>query len=239
VVIDGVTIRNSPMWEIHPVLSRNVLVQDVTVVSHGPNNDGCDPESSRDVVIRGCTFDTGDDCVAIKSGRNADGRRVNVPSQDILVTDCEFRAGHGGVTVGSEMSGGVRGVFAENLRMTSPDLDIALRFKTNSLRGGFIDDYHARNVTVGSVTTSAVDVNFFYDEGPGHGFNPTVGGIDVRDLSVGTAQRAFSLRGYPDDLIHGVRLTRVRVDHTAAPDIIENVEGLVLRDVTENGAPVE
>ncbi|MEN3356186.1 MAG: hypothetical protein V7637_168 [Mycobacteriales bacterium] len=235
VLIDGITIRNSPMWEIHPVLSRNVLVQNVTVVSHGPNNDGCDPESSRDVVIRRCTFDTGDDCVAIKSGRNADGRRVNVPSQDILVTDCEFRAGHGGVTVGSEMSGGVRAVFAEHLRMTSPNLDIALRFKTNSLRGGFIDDYHARDITVGSVTTSAVDVNFFYDEGPGHGFNPSVGGIDVRDLTVDTAQRAFSLRGYPDDPVHGVELRRVTVDHTTAPDVIENVDDLVLRDVRENG----
>jgi hypothetical protein len=119
--------------------------------------------------------------------------------------------------------------------MTSPNLDIALRFKTNSLRGGFIDDYHARDITVGSVTTSAVDVNFFYDEGPGHGFNPSVGGIDVRDLTVDTAQRAFSLRGYPDDPVHGVELRRVTVDHTTAPDVIENVDDLVLRDVRENG----
>ena len=126
------------------------------------------------MVIRDCTFDTGDDCIAIKSGRNADGRRVNVPSERILVEDCDFRAGHGGVTVGSEMSGGVRDVFARNLRMSSPDLDIALRFKTNSVRGGFIHDFHARDITVGTVAQSAIVIDFYYEEGPGHGFNPDV-----------------------------------------------------------------
>ena len=80
VLIDGVTIVASPMWEIHPVLCQNVTVRGVKIDTHGPNNDGCDPESCRDVLIEGCTFDTGDDCIAIKSGRNADGRRVGVPS---------------------------------------------------------------------------------------------------------------------------------------------------------------
>src|SRR4029077_9788761 len=77
VLIEGVSIRNSPMWEINPVLCRNVTVRKVRISSHGPNNDGCDPESCRDVLIEDCVFDTGDDCIAIKSGRNADGRRLN------------------------------------------------------------------------------------------------------------------------------------------------------------------
>ncbi|MEN3325605.1 MAG: hypothetical protein V7638_412 [Acidobacteriota bacterium] len=77
VLIDGVAIQNSPMWEIHPVLCRNVIVQNVKISSHGPNNDGCDPESCSDVLIKNCDFDTGDDCIAIKSGGNADGRRLN------------------------------------------------------------------------------------------------------------------------------------------------------------------
>ena len=238
VLIEGVTIVNSPMWEIHPVLCANVLVHGVTVNSHGPNNDGCNPESSRDVVIGGCMFDTGDDCIAIKSGRNADGRRVNVPSERILVRDCDFRAGHGGVTIGSEMSGGVRDVFARDLRMSSPNLNTVLRFKTNSVRGGYIHDVHARNITVGSVAESAVVIDFFYEEGPGHGFNPDVRGIDVRDLTVETAQRALALRGYPDDPVHDVRLTHADFRRTALPDVIENVDGLVLRDVHENGEQV-
>jgi polygalacturonase len=238
VLVEGVTIVNSPMWEIHPVLSRNVLVRDVTVVTHGPNNDGCNPESSRDVVIRGCTFDTGDDCVAVKSGRNADGRRVNVPSERILVEDCDFRAGHGGVTVGSEMSGGVRDVYARNLRMSSPDLDTALRFKTNSVRGGFIHDFHARDITVGTVGQSAIVIDFYYEEGPGHGFNPDVRGITVENLTVAQAQRALNLRGYPDTPVHDVRLSSVDFQRTGQPSVVENVDGLVLTDVYENGAPM-
>ncbi len=239
VLVEGVTIVNSPMWEIHPVLSRNVLVRDVTVVTHGPNNDGCNPESSTDVVIRGCTFDTGDDCVAIKSGRNADGRRVNVPSERILVEDCDFAAGHGGVTVGSEMSGGVREVYARNLRLSSPDLDTALRFKTNSVRGGFIHDVHARDLTVGTVGQAVITIDFYYKEGPGHGFNPDVAGISVENMTVARAGRALNLRGYPDDPVGAVNLTSVDFARTTQPSIVENVSGLVLTDVYENGAPMK
>ena len=238
VLIEGVTIVNSPMWEIHPVLSRNVLVRGVTVNTHGPNNDGCNPESSRDVVIRGCTFDTGDDCIAIKSGRNADGRRVNVPSERILVEDCDFRAGHGGVTVGSEMSGGVRNIYARDLRLSSPNLDTALRFKTNSVRGGFIRDFHARDITVGTVAQAAITIDFYYEEGPGHGFNPDVTGITVENLTVAQAGRALNVRGYPDDPIGEIRLTNVDFQHTTQPSVVENVTNLVLDNVLENGAPM-
>lgn len=238
VLIEGITIINSPMWEIHPVLSRNVLVRGATVVTHGPNNDGCNPESSRDVVIRGCTFDTGDDCIAIKSGRNADGRRVNVPSERILVEDCDFAAGHGGVTVGSEMSGGVRQIYARDLRLSSPNLDTALRFKTNSVRGGFIHDFHARDITVGTVGQAVITIDFYYEEGPGHGFNPDVTGITVDNLTVAQAQRALNLRGYPDDPVGAIRLSNVDFQHTNQPSIVANVAGLVLDDVYENGVPM-
>src|ERR1043165_685779 len=108
VLIEDVSIVRSPMWEIHPALSSNVTVRGVNVSSHGPNNDGCDPESSRDVLIENCVFDTGDDCIAIKSGRNNDGRRVNVPSENLIIRNCVMKDGHGGVTIGSEAPGGVR-----------------------------------------------------------------------------------------------------------------------------------
>ena len=117
VLIEGVTIVNSPMWEIHPVLSTNVTVRGVTIVSHGPNNDGCDPESCRDVLIEGCTFDTGDDCIAIKSGRNADGRRVNVPVENVIIRDCVMKDGHGGVD-DRQRDHGRR---AQHLRRALPD----------------------------------------------------------------------------------------------------------------------
>jgi polygalacturonase len=238
VLVQDVTIVNSPMWEIHPTLCRTVLVRDVTVISHGPNNDGCDPESSTDVVITGSTFDTGDDCIAIKAGRNADGRRVNVPSRNILVEDCEFRDGHGGVTIGSEMTGGVGQVFARNLRMTSPNLNSCLRLKTNSMRGGYIHDVYMRDVEVGQLAVAAIEIDFNYDEGPGHPYNPSVRGIHVENLHVGTTKYVLDMRGYPDDPIHDVTLAHSRFDKATSPDIVENVQGLVLTDVTVNGSPV-
>ena len=140
VLIDGIIIINSPMWEVQPVLSKNVTISNITVSSYGPNNDGCNPESCTDVLIKNCYFNTGDDCIAIKSGRNADGRRVNVPSQNIVIQDCHMVDGHGGITMGSEMSGGIRNVYAENCEMTGTNLNNVIRFKTNSLRGGFIEN---------------------------------------------------------------------------------------------------
>jgi len=246
VLIEGVTIVNSPMWELHPTLSDHVLIDGVTVNSHGPNNDGCDPESSRMVVIRNCSFDTGDDCIAIKSGRNTDGRRVNVPSEDILVEDCRMQDGHGGVTIGSEMSGGVRNVFARSCEMSSPNLDVALRFKTNSVRGGFINGFYARDITVGQVGQAVIDINFYYgsgssagEGGPGYGFNPDVSNINVERMTVVSAKQSLNLRGYPEDHIRNVRLTDVDFGHTSAPPTVEYVDGLVLDHVTENGQPLQ
>jgi polygalacturonase len=140
VLIEGVTIKNSPMWHIHPVLSQNITIKDVKVVGYGPNNDGCDPESCKDVFIQSCYFDTGDDCIAIKAGRNNDGRRVNVPTENVVIQNCHMKNGHGGVVIGSEMTGGVRSIFTENCIMDSANLDQAIRVKTNSVRGGFVEN---------------------------------------------------------------------------------------------------
>lgn len=93
VLIEGITVLRSPMWQIHPVLCENVTVKNVTAISHGYNNDGCNPESCKNVLIKDCFFDTGDDCIAIKSGRSADGRRINVPSENIVVLGCTMRDG--------------------------------------------------------------------------------------------------------------------------------------------------
>jgi len=238
VVISGVTILRSPMWEIHPVLSHNVTVHGVTVNSHGPNNDGCDPESCRDVLIEGCTFDTGDDCIAIKAGKNADGRRVNVPSEDILIRNCTFADGHGGVTIGSEMTGGVRNVFAEDLQMSSPNLDIALRLKTNSLRGGFIEDIYVRNTTVGQVAQQAFLIDFFYEVGNDwlrYGFLPRVSRIHLSNVTVGSAKQPFCLVGYPTDHIENITLTDCVFEKVLIDPRVEFVDDLVLRNVLVNG----
>src|SRR5690606_5681501 len=140
-----------PFWLIHPVLCEDVVVSGVTCRSHGPNNDGCDPESCNRVLIEDCVFDTGDDCIALKSGRNADGRRLNTPIENVLVSNCQMKDGHGGLVIGSEISGGARNIFMEDSVMSSPELERAIRIKTNSVRGGLIENINVRNVHVGQV----------------------------------------------------------------------------------------
>ena len=238
VLIEGVTIRRSPMWEVHPVLCTNVTVRGIRVESHGPNNDGCDPESCTDVLIEDCYFDTGDDCIALKSGRNADGRRVDVPCANIVIRDCQMKDGHGGVVIGSEISGGARNVFAERCRMDSPNLERVLRIKTNSVRGGVVENIFMRDITVGQVSDAAVRVNFLYEEGDAGPYDPVVRNIDVRDMTCEQAEYALYLRGYEDAPVRDVRLVNCRFNNVAQESIIENVEDLVLEDVIINGEAV-
>lgn len=238
VLVEGVRIIRSPMWEIHPVLSENVTVRDVTVESHGPNNDGCNPESCTDVLIEGCYFDTGDDCIALKSGRNADGRRIGVPVQNVVVRDCTMRDGHGGIVIGSEMSGGARNIFAENCRMDSPNLDRVVRIKTNSVRGGTVENVYVRDVEVGEVGGAIVRVNFMYEEGDAGPHTPTVRGIDVRGIGAERCVQALYLRGYADSPIRDVTLADCRLADVAEDSTIEHVENLVVEDVSIDGRPV-
>ncbi len=235
VLIEGVTILNSPMWEIHPVLCRNVTVIGVRINSHGPNNDGCDPESCTDVLIKDCYFDTGDDCIAIKSGRNGDGRRVNVPTENVIIQNCEMKDGHGGVTIGSEISGSVRNVFAENCRMDSPHLERALRLKTNAVRGGTLENIHMRNVQIGQVSDSIVSVDFTYEEGAAGSFMPTVRNVSVRDVTSKKSNYALYLRGFEKAPITDIRLENCSFESVAKSSVYEYAHGISLKSVKLNG----
>ncbi|WP_282112990.1 glycoside hydrolase family 28 protein [Maribacter stanieri] len=162
VLIKGVKIINAPFWIIHPLKSKNVTIDGVTIESHGPNNDGCDPEYSKNVIIKNSVFNTGDDCIAIKSGRNEDGRRVGIKSENIIVQNCKMIDGHGGVVIGSEISAGVKNVYVENCIMDSPNLDRAIRIKTNTKRGGTVENVYVRNLVVGQVREAVLKINLFY-----------------------------------------------------------------------------
>ena len=238
VQIEDITIVNSPMYEMHPVLCKNVTVRHVTVNSHGPNNDGCDPESSVDVLIEGCTFDTGDDCIAIKSGRNADGRRLHAPSENLIVQNCVMKDGHGGVTMGSECSGDIRNVFAQDCQMDSPNLDRVFRFKDNAIRGGVIEHAYMRNVKCGQVATAALDVDFYYEEGEKGPFTPVVRDVEVVNLTVKKCANAWSLRGFKNAPISNIRLKNCTFENAAKAAVTENVQGLTLDNVTVNGKQV-
>ncbi|HEX3742488.1 MAG TPA: glycoside hydrolase family 28 protein [Bryobacteraceae bacterium] len=240
VLIEDIGIRNSPMWEVNPVLSRNVTVRNVKIASFGPNNDGCDPESSTDVLVEGCVFETGDDCIAIKSGRNRDGRRVGVACENIIIRNCTMKDGHGGVSLGSEGSGGIHNVFVDHCRMDSPHLQRALRLKTNSFRGGSYENVYFTNITVGQVAEAVIEVDFFYPEyanreGRGGPFHPVVKNIVVEHVTSQKSKRAVYLRGYPDAPVSGVRIAHCTFNDVAENDVIENVKDLVLEDDTRNG----
>ena len=232
VLIEDVTITNSPMWIIHPVLSTNVTVRNATVDSHGPNNDGCNPESSRNVLIEGCRFDTGDDCIAIKSGRNAEGRRINAPSENIVVRNCDMADGHGGVVLGSEMSGGIRNVFVEDCRMDSPQLDRAIRLKSNLLRGGYLENLYVRNIEVGEVKESVVHIDLEYMNEKGQ-FPPKVHNLFIENVTSQKSDMPLYLVGIKGHAIENVHIENCTFSNAKQASVIEHVGEIYFKNVTQ------
>jgi polygalacturonase len=212
-----------------------VTIRNVKIDSHGPNNDGCDPDSCTDVLIDSCSFSTGDDCIAIKAGRNHDGRRVAKPTENVIIRNCDMKDGHGGITLGSEVTGGIRNVFAENCRLSSPNLNEAFRFKTNAMRGGIIENVYIRDITIGEVSDAILQVDFYYQEGAKGPEHPVVRNVDIRDVTSKKSKYALQLRGFPDAPMNNIHLERCTFDNVANPDIVENVKGLTETDVKVNG----
>jgi polygalacturonase len=238
VLIEGVTVINSPMWVINPVLCNNVTIQKVTVNSDGPNSDGCDPESCKNVLIKDCYFNTGDDCIAIKSGRNADGRRINIPSENIVIQGCKMANGHGGVVIGSEISGGVRNVFAEDCVMNSPELDRALRIKTSSARGGITENVYLRNIEVGQVKEQVVIATMLYEDSGN--FMPTIRNIEVKNMTVKNGGKVgVLLEGYKESPVQNLRLINVEINGVKTPYKFTNATGITFTNVTINGQKME
>lgn len=239
ILIDGISIVRSPMWEINPVLSENITVQNIKITSLGPNNDGCDPESCRNVLIKNCIFNTGDDCIAIKSGRNNDGRRVDVPSENIVIQDCRMNNGHGGVVIGSEISGSVRNVFAENCVMDSPNLDRALRIKTNSVRGGIVENIYMRNIKVGQVKEAVVLVSFQYQEGDAGNFTPIVRNIYVSDVTSEKSDYGLYLDAYERSPVTNLVIENCKFNGVKNGNKLNFTKDLVFNKFYINGKLIE
>jgi polygalacturonase len=234
ILIKGVTFKNSPMWFLNPVLCQNVSIVEVTVEGLGPNNDGCDPESCTDVLIKDCFFNTGDDCIAIKSGRNADGRRVNAACENIIIQGCIMKNGHGGIVIGSEMSGGIRNVYTENCTMDSPNLDRVLRIKTNATRGGFIENVFMRNIKAGQVAEAVIKIDYFYEEGDRGGFTPIVRNIEIDNIECSKSQYGIWIRAYDRSPVTDIRIQNCTFNNVAESNVIENVKNLSLINVKVN-----
>jgi polygalacturonase len=213
VLLQGYQVTGTPFWQHHPVNCRNVHIKKVRMDSMGPNNDGFDPESCQNVLVEQCEFNTGDDCIAIKAGRNRDTGFG--PTRDMLVQDCVFNSGHGGMTLGSEMAAGIEHVYAQrlefrNLHWQKDPLNTAIRMKTNMNRGGFLRHFYIRDCTI---PNGIATVGRFYDQLPGSPVPrdtaaTTAGGIITIDCDYTPVDESVRVR-LPD--VSEVHVSNLRV----------------------------
>jgi len=237
VVIQGVTLRNAAFWTLHPTLSRNVLVDGVTVETSVHNADGCDPESCTNVVITHATFAVADDCVAVKSGRDQDGLRMHAPSENVVVMHSSFRSNYGMLTIGSKESGGVHHVFGYDLS-TSGSVKYVLWIKSNRERAGDVSDVRVDSVRAAKVSVNVVWATLNYEwNGTSNGV-PSMDGIALSHIVVDGAPQVLRLEGLPTSQIGSFHLSSSTFTNIAnASNSVSNVKDLVLDQVTVNGKP--
>ena len=241
ILIQDVTLVNAPFWLIHPTLSQNITIDGVTTNSLGPNNDGCDPESCSDVMIKNCSFTDGDDCIAIKSGRDEDGRRVNVPSKNIIVQDCQMKDGHGGVVIGSETSGGVENVYAQNCVMSSPHLERAIRIKSNACRGGVMKNFYFRNIKVGEVREAVFKINMVYEKEKAAkcNFPPTLTGVYVKNVTSGKSKYGIYVEGLQSKPVKDIFIVDCNFKNVEKEYFVKDAENLNVENTEVNGKKME
>ncbi len=223
VLMQDVTLLRSPFWVVHPLMSSDVTLRRLRIINDGPNGDGCDPESCDRVLIEDCYFSTGDDCIAIKSGRNSDGRRRAMPSQNMIIRRCEMKNGHGGVVIGSEISGGCRNVFAHDCVMDSPSLERVLRIKTNSCRGGVIENVNMKDIKVGVCRESVLKINLDYEHNEicCRGYNPTVRHIFMENVTSEQSQYGVQIIGLEEDTcVHDIHVKNCRFNGVRDGNVI-------------------
>lgn len=211
IVIEGVTITNSPMWLLHTIYSENITVRGVSFISHGPNGDGYDLDSSRNVRISDCYFDTGDDCIVIKSGKDADGRRVGRPTELVTITNCVMYRGHGAVVIGSETSGGIRDITASNIVCRGTDRGI--RLKTQRGRGAIIENVRFDNWVIIDAPKEAIHITSNYSRTPDEprsARTPVFRNIAISNVTVVNAAQVVGIAGLPEQAIEQVRISDLK-----------------------------
>ncbi len=255
VTIEGINIVNSPCWTVHPIHCDNVTIHNISIKNpyDSPNTDGINPESCRNVKISDCCIDVGDDCVTIKSGLERDIFQKQYPCENITVTNCTFVHGHGGIVIGSEMSGGVRNITVSNCIFHSTERGI--RIKTRRKRGGFVEDILINNVIMDNVIAgitmnqfymcgaSADDTELFsYEPRPVTEGTPHIGGISISNVIMKNVRAAgIYFLGLPEMPIDNVKITNADIcvsgcDKGMASISVHNIqkshgEGIVLRNV--------
>jgi len=240
--IRDVTLKNSPFWTINPVYCENLTVSGVTIENpeSAPNTDGIDPESCKNVRISDCHISVGDDCITIKSGRDAEARRINQPAENYTITNCTMLRGHGGVVIGSEMSGSVRNIAISNCVFDGTDRGI--RIKSTRGRGGVVENVSVSNIVMRDIREEAITLNLFYSNVPAEPFSartPVFRKIHI-DSIVGNAKVAATLLGLDESPLDDVSLTNIRLS-AATGVVIRNAKHIELNSVqvaTQSGPSV-
>lgn len=231
VLFEGFTIMDGPQWTIHPVYCENVTVRDVNVLTRGHNTDGLNPDSCKDVLIDGCTFETGDDCVAINSGLNEDGWRVNKPCENVEIRGCTMNGGHGAIVIGSAISGGVKNIYAHDCKISGTMQGI--RLKSMRGRGGYIDGARIENIEINGVTDQAIQINMFYEfstvmprtEEPSECKN-----IEIRNIYGSSLKTGIQIKGLPEKKLKNIVLENINL---TAMDAVEcsSASGIIMNNI--------
>jgi polygalacturonase len=253
VLIEGIHVVGSSMWVIHLLYTDNAVVQNVIIETYpGVHTDGIAVDSSRNVRISNCYIDTGDDGIVLKAGKDADGRRVNRPTENVSIANCTVHHAHGAVTLGSEIAGGIRNVVADNI--TCKGTDIGVRIKSRRGRGGVVEDVRFNNWTMEDVG-EAINVTTDYmmegeaktSEEPVSERTPVFRNIAISGMTIKRAKLAIDVVGLPEMPISGLRISDViasaksgmRVSHTDALELhhvqvnADNGPAFLVRDSKE------
>lgn len=241
VKIEGVKIINSPFWTVNPEFCENVVVKGITIHNvPSPNTDGINPESCRNVHISDCHISVGDDCITIKSGRDAQGRRLGVPCENITITNCIMLAGHGGVVIGSEMSGGVRKVAISNCIFDGTDRGI--RLKSTRGRGGVVEDIRVSNIVMSNIKQEAVILDLKYSKmplEPKSERTPIFRNVHISGMTVTDVKTPIKIAGLEETPISDIVLRDIHIRGAGQKCVFEDCERITLDDVTVNGEEVK
>lgn len=249
VLLEGVLFENSPSWNIHPLMCKNVIVDNVFVRNPGysQNGDGLDLESCQNSIIVNSTFDVGDDAICIKSGKDEDGRRRGMPTENVIIDNCKAFQGHGGFVVGSEMSGGVRNISVSNCQFLGTD--VGLRFKSRRGRGGVVENIYVNNINMFDIATESFLFDLYYggksasealedgDETPVENIvyevdetTPVFRNIYVKNLTSRNARRAMYFNGLPEMNITNINLENTTITSTFGGELSES-DGITFKNV--------
>lgn len=215
ILIEGVTFQNSPFWTINPEFCDNVTITGVTISNpHSPNTDGINPSSCKNVHISNCHISVGDDCITIKSGRDEDGRKYGKPTENVTITNCTMLSGHGGVVIGSEMSGGIKKITISNCIFDGTDRGI--RIKSARGRGGVVEDIRVDNIVMDNIKEEAIIMDLFYDKDnavePVSERTPIFRNIHISNITATNVKKAGTIRGIEEMPIQTISITNSTIE---------------------------